>query len=322
MKKVNIIVLSGFLGSGKTTLLKDLVQYERSKNRRIGVLMNELGDVGIDSAIIPKDTPFVEMLNGCICCTMQGELSVQLNLLVEEHQLDIIYIEATGAAHPLEILEACTHPILANKLSIKGIVTVVNAKQWSENKLSNRLKKLLTMQVKYADIVLINKKDQVTSSILHSIKEDVELINQRARILMTTFAEMDLSCLYNEKKESMDLKDKGISNNESHVHNHLHLSTFTCPIPEPIDRLELLDWLEKMQGNVYRVKGFIHLNESPGLFLFNYAQGDPIIERYRSEKNYSPVLVFIGEGIDQTEVEKGINKLQDKASTPKKATLN
>lgn len=319
MKKVDIIILSGFLGSGKTTLLKDLVTFEKKKGRRIGVLMNELGDVGIDSAVIPLDTPFVEMLNGCICCTMQGELSVQLNLLVEEHQLDIIFVEATGAAHPLEILEACTHPILANKLSIKGVVTVVNAKQWSENKLSIKLKKLLTTQVKYADIVLINKKDQVGSYVLHAIKEDVELINHRARILMTTFAEMDLSCLYKEKEESMNLQDKMFSNNESHVHNHLHLSTFTCPIPKPINRLELLHWLEKIQGAVYRVKGFIHLHESPGLFLFNYAQGDPIIERYRSEKNYKAVLVFIGESIDQAEVEKGINKLQGNTNTPQKS---
>ncbi|MGJ9385003.1 CobW family GTP-binding protein [Salipaludibacillus sp. CF4.18] len=310
-KKVDIIIISGFLGSGKTTLLKDLVQFEKSKGRRIGVLMNEMGDVSVDSAIIPSDTPFIEMLNGCICCTIQGELSVQLNLLLEEHELDIIFIEATGAAHPLEVMEACTHPFLANKLRIKGVITVVSAKQWVENRLSNKLKKLLAEQVKYADIVLINKKDLVSSHVLYSVKENMEQINDRARISMVAFAKIDFSWLYSENEESKSLRNNKLSNHhESHLHNHLHLTTFTCSIEKPIDRLKLLDWLENIQDSLYRIKGFIHLNESLGLYLFNYAQGDPIFERYLSERHYSPVLVFIGEGLDQTHIEKEIRNLQ------------
>ncbi|MBM4764719.1 hypothetical protein GNT69_20930 [Bacillus sp. B15-48] len=76
-----MIILSGFLGSGKSTLLQDLIQFEKNRGRRIGVLMNELGEISIDSAVVPSDTPLKEMLNGCICCTIQGELSFQLNPL-------------------------------------------------------------------------------------------------------------------------------------------------------------------------------------------------------------------------------------------------
>lgn len=307
-KKADIIVLSGFLGSGKSTLLKDLIQFEKSKKRRIGVLMNELGDISVDSAIIPPDTPCVEMLNGCICCTMQGELSVQLNIMLEEHELDVIYIEATGAAHPLEVMEACTHPFLANKLRIKGIITVVNAKQWVEKRLSNKLKKLLEEQVKYADIVLINKKDLVSSRVLHSIKENMEQINDRARISMVAFAKMDFSWLYKEVEERRN--NKLSNHHESHIHNHLHLTTFTFPIETPVNILELLHWLDNIPGSLYRIKGFIYLNESPGLYLFNYAQGDPIFERYTSERHYSPVLVFIGEQLNRNHIEKGIKNLQ------------
>ncbi|MFC0471963.1 CobW family GTP-binding protein [Halalkalibacter kiskunsagensis] len=310
-KTVDIFILSGFLGSGKSTLLKELIQSEKRKGRRIGVLMNELGDVSIDSAIVPNNTPLKEMLNGCICCSIQGELSLQLNSLLIEHDLDVIYIEATGAAHPLEVVDACTHPTLASRVTIKAVITVVNAKQWYENKMSIKLNKLLIEQVKYADIILINKKDLVEKRILDSIKESIEEINKKAVISSVLFAKWNPSFLHTQDQQ-MEISNKSVKkhNHESHVHNHLHLRTVSTPVSKPIDRIQFLQWLERVQGNLFRAKGFIYLKETPGLFLFNYAYGDPVFERYTFEKQYQPVLVFIGEGLDQSCIEQGLSKLQ------------
>ncbi|MCL7746562.1 CobW family GTP-binding protein [Halalkalibacter alkaliphilus] len=312
-QSVDIFILSGFLGSGKSTLLKELIQLERKKGRRIGVLMNELGEISIDSAIIPSDTPLKEMLNGCICCTIQGELSLQLNLLIEEHELDVIYIESTGAAHPIEVIDACTHPILASKVNVKAVITVVNAKQWYEKKMSIKLKKFMVEQVKYADIVLINKKDQVEESVLSLIKESIKEINDQAIISIVSFAKWNPSFL-DVKGQTQEVSSTKFvdDNHNSHVHNHLHLRTVSFPVNQAIDRIQFLHWLERMKGQLFRAKGFIYLKETPGLFLFNYAYGEPVLERYALDKKYDPVLVFIGEDIDRVDLEKGLRKLQAK----------
>ncbi|WP_078428611.1 CobW family GTP-binding protein [Alkalihalobacterium alkalinitrilicum] len=306
-KKVEVVILSGFLGSGKSTLLKELISLEKSKGKRIGVLMNELGDISIDSAIIPKETPFKEMLNGCICCTLQGELSLQLRSMLDENELDTILIESTGAAHPLEVLEACTHPMLVSKVNIHCVFTVVNAKQWLENSLSIKLKKLLVDQVKYADIILINKCDQIGKEQLHEVRDTIRSANPQADISTVTFSKFD-PALY----EDFSLQTKQNTVNEgkkTHVHHHLHLRTVSFSIEKPINRVSFLRWLENFDGQLYRAKGFIYLEETPGLFLFNYAYGMPMFERYSFDKKYEPVLVFIGEELYHDEIKEEIDQL-------------
>ncbi|MEB1806385.1 MAG: GTP-binding protein [Bacillaceae bacterium] len=306
-KKVEIIILSGFLGSGKSTLLKEVIEFEQKNGRRLGVLMNELGDVSIDSAAVPIDTPLKEMLNGCICCTLQGELSLQLSQMLEEYELDLILIEATGAAHPLEILEACTHPTLVSKVEIRCIVTVINAKQWVENRLSIKLRKLLIEQVKHADVVLVNKVDQVDENEIAAVLESVKIINTQATISFVTYAKMNLSILYDRVVQS---SERSYEVEKAHVHHHLHLRTISFSVNQPIDRVAFLQWLEKIEGQLHRVKGFIYLTETPGLYLFNYAYGMPIFERYASKKKFEPVLVFIGEDLNRGEIEEELGKLQ------------
>ncbi|MCE7793780.1 GTP-binding protein [Salipaludibacillus sp. CUR1] len=307
-KNIEIVLLSGFLGSGKSTLLKQLIQIERNNGRKIGVLMNELGDTSIDSSIIPSETPLKEMLNGCICCTIQGELSLQLNTLLTEHELDVIYIEATGAAHPLEVIDSCTHPLIAGKVSIKSVITVINALQWHEGKMSNKLKKLIRAQAEFADIVLINKIDQLPENALSLIKNSVKELNQQALILPVNYSKIDPSILYTSDNERNKPAHSHI--NDSHVHDHLHLKTITVSIKQPIERVQFIQFLKHLKGHLFRVKGFIKLQETPGVFLFNYAYGDPVFERYTIQKITKQVLVFIGEGLDERKIYKGIRQLE------------
>ncbi|WP_209123261.1 GTP-binding protein [Alkalihalobacillus sp. BA299] len=306
--KVEIIILSGFLGSGKSTLLKEVVELEKSKGKRIGVLMNELGEISIDSAIIPQETPLKEMLNGCICCTLQGELSLQLHSMLEEYELDIILIESTGAAHPLEVIEACTHPTLVSKLEIRCVITVVNAKQWLENRLSIKLKKLLIEQVKYADIVLVNKRDQVDEGQINEVVNSIKKVNQLAVLSIVTFAKFNPSILDDQPIQKKI--NNVMENEEAHVHHHLHLRTVSFSIEKPINRFDFLQWIENIEGQLYRAKGFLYLQETPGLFLFNYAYGVPMFERYTFDKKYDPVLVFIGEDLNQSRMKYQLDQLQ------------
>ncbi|MBU8905347.1 CobW family GTP-binding protein [Desertibacillus haloalkaliphilus] len=309
-RAVDIFILSGFLGSGKSTLLKQLLQVEKRNERKIGVLMNELGEVSVDSSIIPNDTPLKEMLNGCICCTIQGELSLQLTSLLEEHDLDAIYIEATGVAHPLEVIDACTHPLLAGKVEIKAVITVINAIQWHEGKMSIKLRKLMKKQAEYADLVLINKTDQVNESVIEMVKKNVQEVNQWARILPVMYANIDPSMLYSSENRSTNRFLPQEVHDDSHIHKHLHLRTITVPMDRPIDRVQFVQLLKKMNRHLFRAKGFIQLKETPGIFLFNYSYGEPMFER--CEKHYEPILVFIGDDeLERSKIEKELFEMQN-----------
>jgi G3E family GTPase len=306
-KRVDLYILTGFLGSGKSSLLSNLIRYEKEQGRRIGVLMNELGEVSIDSAFVPENTPLKELLNGCICCTIQGELSLKLYEMLNEYELDAIYIEATGAAHPMEVLDACTHPSLADRTEVRAIVTVVDAKQWQErSNTKNSVKKLLEEQVKYADVLVLNKIDTLPADNLEFVCQDIQGVNSSALLLPVRHAAVDPSLLISTQHKGTAHDD----HTKSHVHHHLHLRTFTQELKEPLNRIAFEKWLKSVPGRVFRGKGFVHLTESPGIFLFQYAYGEPMFTRYQIDRPYQPILVLIGEDLDHERMTEELLQLQ------------
>ena len=120
MKK-DVYILSGFLGSGKTTLLKGLLQSFKEQEKKPAVLMNELGSVSIDSDVVEEDTALRELLDGCICCTISEKLEAQLQELLVNEDFDVLVIETTGAAHPVEVVDSILSPLFADKFNFKGI---------------------------------------------------------------------------------------------------------------------------------------------------------------------------------------------------------
>ncbi|MCM3763249.1 GTP-binding protein [Alkalihalobacillus oceani] len=311
VRNVDIYILAGFLGSGKSTLLTRLLQAEKENGRRVGVLMNELGEISIDSSIVPPGTPLLELLNGCICCTINAELSQQVNWLLEEHELDAIYIEATGAAHPIEVIDACSHPILANKVKIMAVITHVDVMWWKDGKMSLKVKKLLNEQVKFADILVLNKTDQLEADELSFLMKDMKTINSQAKMIPTTFSQVAPDILYerHDKSRRIDQMSFPDSSHGAHVHHDLHLHTFQYPLKAALDRIHFSNWLKAIPGHLYRAKGFVTFTETPGLFLFNYSYGEPIFERVHT-RSFDPVLIFIGDGLDHQEMENDLLNLQ------------
>lgn len=306
MKKTDVFVISGFLGSGKSTLLKNLILFEQGRGRRIGVIMNELGSISIDSVLVPSEIPLKELLNGCICCTLQGELSLQMKNLLKEHPLDVIYIEATGAAHPLEIIDACTHPEIATCINIKAVITVVNALQWYEDKMNNKMKKLLIEQIKFADIILLNKIDKLKdNNVLALLLDRMNEFNLKAKKFPVSYTNIDPDIL--NSTVGIDQKDQ--QRILRHVHDHLHLRTVNLSLDGPVDRIKLIEWLNNISGTLYRAKGFISLTETPGLYLVNFAYDDLIIEKSHLKQADNPILVLIGENLDSNKLKEQIGLL-------------
>jgi G3E family GTPase len=303
MKKTEIYVLSGFLGTGKTTLLKQILQYEKANGRMIAVMMNELGSISIDSDAVETDVPLKELLGGCICCTIQDKLESQLQGLLFDHSLDAIYIETTGAAHPVEVLDAVLSPLFADKLSIKGIVTTVDGTMWLNRASFNpQIQQLLLEQVKHADIVIVNKSDMLSDAEQAKVNMDIQALNPAAKCILSSFSKMPMKML----KEMANSKKQ--NRKETHVDADLRLSTYVHQFEGPIKQESFEDFLRSLPDSIYRIKGYIQFRSSEYPDLFQYSYGMPL---YMKEYMKMPLnLVFIGQVTEWSQIKSLLQQLE------------
>jgi len=315
MKKINISILGGFLGSGKTTLLQNILKEEKKQNRKVAVLVNEIGEHSVDTDIIGTKIPLKELLNGCICCTLKNELEIQLLSLYQQHQPDVIYIETTGVAHPLEVLDACLSPIIAPFIDIKSIISVVDLKRWMDRyELNQSLQKLLVEQIRYSDYLLLNKSDLVTDKEQSSIQKEIIKINPKAKINLTTYAQVSL--------EEINLSNRscGDAHEELHAHNHLHIQTMTYQFEGPVIKKEFDEWIKNLPNNIYRIKGFLQFEgDQVHTHLFQYSYRSPY--SFPQKKPFPKNLVFIGKGFDLDKLKKELKNLEQNAKQKVSAYL-
>ncbi|MBO1514528.1 CobW family GTP-binding protein [Metabacillus bambusae] len=303
MKPVELYILSGFLGAGKTTLLQNILSQEKLLKRKIAVIMNELGEVSIDSNAVPAETPLKELLNGCVCCTIQGQLEVQLDNMLKEYELDAIYIETTGVAHPIEVLDACMSPLFAEKLSVQAIVTLIDANRWQDrSSLSIQLRKLLVEQVQHADIVLLNKVDSLSEAEKATLVSEIQALNKNGKLLMTEFANIPLSQLQINKRIAKKQHE------QAHVHDALHMRTIVHTFSKRIDLERFEQFLKDMPDTIYRIKGYISFTHSQDTFLFQYSYGMPLY--MKEQMKMKNTLVFIGENLDHQKLRAELESLE------------
>src|SRR6185312_5054462 len=182
---IDVYLFSGFLGSGKTSLLGHVIRELKEAGKKPAVFMNEFGSLPFDSGAVKSEVPLKELLDGCICCSGAEKTEAQLQgLLVENEDIDVILIETTGAAHPVEALDAVYSPLFADRLKVKGIVTVVDSKLWvNRNTVSQRVRALYMEQLKHAHLLLANKVDLLTDGELATVTMELADFNSSAPIL-------------------------------------------------------------------------------------------------------------------------------------------
>lgn len=228
-RPVPVFILSGFLGSGKTTLLGRALRYAKEQGRKPAVVMNELGEVNLDGVAVGVEVPMAEMLDGCICCTVRGDLGITIQQLIRDEQPDLIFIEATGVANPMEILDGVTEASLYMEVEMKGVITVVDAIHLREQaaKGSGKTYRLLEEQVRCGSVLLLNKADLAGSEEeLAGLEIVLREWNAHAPIIRTVRAELDMAVLDElEGAEAEGCRSHGDAHEAcgcGHNHNHGH----------------------------------------------------------------------------------------------------
>jgi G3E family GTPase len=291
-----IVLITGFLGSGKTTYLRRVLKEDRRANITTGVIMNESGKISVDSRAVAPFTELKEITDGCLCCTRQSDLKHALREFAGK--VEKLYVEATGAANPWDIHDACTDPAIAEAMQLETIITFVDAGQWMQV-INKRQRKLMELQVKFADYLHINKVDQVDRKEAELIETLLKQINGHAVISSGSFS-------------TLKLPDKPQRSSEKHSleqDRHAFIDTCTVSLEKHIDRMELFNWLEENRSHFWRVKGYVHFTEAPCRFEFHYTPGWPSFEMAR-EKDLSDVLVFIGQNLNKEKIGTDLRKLQ------------
>lgn len=299
--KTELYIIGGFLGSGKTTLLLQLLQKEKQAGRKTAVLMNEIGSLSVDSAVLGEDTAVRDMLNGCICCTIKDEIEVELLTLYKEHRPDVIYIETTGAAHPMEVLDACTSPLIAMQIDVKGILTLVDCVRWLERqRLPIAHRKLMEDQARWSDAVALTKTDLASSEQVEQVKKEIRALNEKVDLRTMAFGKVEGGIFFGGGQKAAG---------QHHAHHHLHVRTFAYEFVNHVPRATFIKWVEQLPDTVLRIKGFVKFEDSGERpELFQYAYGVPFFQP--QPMKLPTVIVVIGDGLDEEQLKGQLNALE------------
>ena len=294
----DVYLFSGFLGSGKTSMLTDVIRQLKEKGLKPAVIMNELGKLPFDSQAVEEDVPLKEMLEGCICCSGAEKTEAQIQSLLLDSEFDVLIIETTGAAHPVEALDAVYSPLFAEQLNVKGIVTVADSKLWLDREtLTPQIRSLFMEQIRHAHLLLANKIDLLTETEQAQVVYELQGFNPHAFILQTTNGRVPLHLLESLSATSQVDKSDIVSAPLASMHLGSRLVEFT---EVAFTQQQFEEWVRQLPDSVYRMKGYVPIEGIKNPMLFQYAYG--MVQWLPEYVKMPAKLVIIGENVGAVHV--------------------
>ncbi len=329
--KVPVTVLTGYLGAGKTTLLNRILSEPHGK--RYAVIVNEFGEIGIDNElIVGADEEVFEMNNGCICCTVRGDLiRIIEGLMKRKGRFDAIIVETTGLADPAPVAQTFfVDEDVRAAARLDAVVTVADAK-WLAARLRDAPE--AKNQIAFADVIILNKTDLVTPAELREVEARIRAINPYARLHHAQRCNVDISAVLERRAFDLDrildiepdflVVDEHDHDHDHHDHGHGHghglkhyhdedMQSISAKIDGDLDPNKFMPWINNLtqtQGpKILRCKGIVAFKGDPKRFVFQgvhmMLDGEPQRDWKAEEKRDSKV-VFIGRDLDEAEIRKG-----------------
>ena len=333
-EKIPVTVLTGYLGAGKTTLLNRILSEPHGK--KYAVIVNEFGEIGIDNdLIVGADEEVFEMNNGCICCTVRGDLIRIIDgLMRRKGKFDAIIVETTGLADPAPVAQTFfVDENVGAKTKLDAVVTVADAK-WLRDRLRDAPE--AKNQIAFADVILINKTDLVTEAELREVEARIRGINPYAKLHRTQRAQIALNEVLGRNafdlERILDIEPAFLEKNDhdhghdhhDHDHDHAHshgglkhyhdedMQSISMSTDKPLDPDKFFPFIQNLtqaEGpNILRSKGILSLLDDPKRFVFQgvhmMLDGDHQREWRVDEKRQSRI-VFIGRNLPEEKIRKG-----------------
>ena len=337
--KTPVTVLTGYLGAGKTTLLNRILSEPHGK--KYAVIVNEFGEIGIDNdLIVNADEEVFEMNNGCICCTVRGDLiRIIEGLMRRKGKFDAIIVETTGLADPAPVAQTFfVDEEVGKKTRLDAVVTVADAK-WLKDRLKDAPE--AKNQIAFADVILLNKTDLVDEPGLQEVEARIRGINPYAKLHRTQRSQIALDEVLDRNAFDLDRildiepdflggdghaqghdHDHDHHNDHGHDHGHHHhgvkhyhdeeMQSLSLKTEKPLDPDKFFPWIQKLVAEdgpaILRSKGILSFKGDPDRFVF---QGVHMIldgdhqRPWKDDETRESRLVFIGRHLPEEKIRKG-----------------
>lgn len=327
MTKVPVSLLAGFLGAGKTTLLNHILNGEHG--RRIGVLVNDFGEINIDSQLITRvEGDTVSLTNGCICCTIRDDLVVAIEELLQmEARPDMIVVETSGVSDPKAAAMAIVmSTTLAAAAQLDAIIAVIDASEILE--LDGINEKLAEDQIAVADIAIINKTDLADPETNNQVNRHIREIAPQSRIIEAVHADVSLELLLglalHDDASEFTVPTGATGHRHNHHHSSDHGQTYSSHAwsqDEPLSFEAIYLAFQSLPLSVFRSKGILYIREVPDKRVIlqmtgkrvTLAKGEPWKDTMPSSQ-----IVAIGakDKIDRNDLDRRFSACVSNSATP------
>jgi cobalamin biosynthesis protein CobW len=335
LARVPCTIVTGFLGSGKTTLIRHLLT--NTQGRRLAVIINEFGDVGIDGEILKgcgdvacPDENIVELANGCLCCTVADEFAPALDKILSRNpKVEHIVIETSGLALPKPLVQAFLWPTIKSRVTVDGVVVVVDGAALATGRVSTDIDALARQraadkaldhddpieevfedQIACADLIVLNKSDLIDAAALDCARRKIASVLPRAvKVIATAEGRIDPAALLGLGLATEDdIKNRRTRHDAEEEHDHDDFDSFVIDLPEIDDPAVMTARVSELAKttDVLRVKGFAAVQGKPMRLLLQ-AVGSRVTHHYdrlwsASEKREGRLVVIGLRGLDRAAI--------------------